>query len=199
MPPMRLFLIPLVALALPACAIAAVSSNPTDLPAGRWVLDGRHASLVAKVRHLGVSNYTLRFDKFDASFTYDPSHPEATTLAASIDTTSLDVGADYSRKFADQFLDATKFPKATFVSTAMTPDPDGQTGTMTGDLTLRGVTRPATLKVTFDGVGRSFPFGTVAGFSATGSLKRSDFGSRSLLSYVGDDVSLEIEGEFDHK
>src|SRR5260370_940167 len=77
--------------------------------------------------------------------------------------------------------------------------PAGRTGTMTGDLTLRGVTRPMTLKVAFIAVGHAFPFGTVAGFSATGSLKRSDFGSHNLLSYVGDEVSLEIEGEFDHK
>jgi polyisoprenoid-binding protein YceI len=195
---MRQLVIALVALALPACALAA-SSSPTDLPAGRWVLDVKHESLIAKVRHLGVSNYAVRFDRFAASFTYDPVHPEATNLVADVDTTSLDVGADYSRKFADQFVDATRFPKATFVSTAMTPDPDGRTGTMTGDLTLRGVTRSVTLKVAFIAVGHAFPFGTVAGFSATGSIKRSDFGSRSLLSYVGDDVSLEIEGEFDHK
>jgi polyisoprenoid-binding protein YceI len=195
---MRPPVIALMTLALPACALAA-SSSPADMPAGRWVLDGKHASLIARVRHLGVSNYTLRFDKLEASFTYDPAHPEATTLEAGVDTTSLDVGADYGRKFADQFLDATKFPKATFVSKAMTADLDGRTGTVTGDLTLRGVTRPMTLKVAFVAVGRAFPFGTVAGFSATGSLKRSDFGSHNLLSYVGDDVSLEIEGEFDHK
>lgn len=185
-------------LLLPGAALAA-SVNPADLPAGHWTLDPRHASLIARVRHLGVSNYTLRFDKLEASFTYDPTHPEATKLEADVDTTSLDVGADYSRKFADQFLDAAKFPKATFVSTATTLDTDGRSGIITGDLTLRGVTLPMTLRVAFVGVGRSFPFGTVAGFSATGSLKRSDFGSRSLLSYVGDDVSLEIEGEFDHK
>lgn len=179
--------------------MAAVSSNPSDLPAGRWVLDAKHSNLIAKVRHLGVSNYAVRFDKLEASFTYDPTHPEATKLMADVDTTSLDVGADYSRKFADEFLEATKFPKATFVSTAMTSDPEGQTGTVTGDLTLRGVTRPMTLKVAFIAVGHAFPFGTVAGFSATGSIKRSDFGSHNLLSYVGDDVSLEIEGEFDHK
>jgi polyisoprenoid-binding protein YceI len=195
---MRLSVIALVTLALPVCAMAA-SSNPTDLPAGRWVLDGKHSNLIAKVRHLGVSNYAVRFDKLEGSFTYDPAHPEATKLVADVDTTSLDVGADYGRKFADEFLDATKFPKATFVSTAVTPDQDGRTGSVTGDLTLRGVTRPMTLKIAFIAGGRAFPFGTVAGFSATGSIKRSDFGSHNLLSYVGDDVSLEIEGEFDHK
>jgi polyisoprenoid-binding protein YceI len=195
---MRRVAIILMALALPVGAGAA-SSNISDLKAGRYVLDNKHASLIARVKHLGASNYTVRFDKMDGEFTYDPAHPEATKLEANVDITSLDVGADYGRKFADQFLDASKFPKATFASTAMTPDAGGATGTMTGDLTLRGVTLPVTLKVAFVGTSHEFPFGTVAGFSATGALRRSDFGSRSLLSYVGDDISLEIEAEFDRK
>lgn len=195
---MRHLLLVLLALVLPAGAMAA-SANPTDLPAGHFVLDKKHSSIIARVRHLSVSNYTMRFDKFDASFTYDPAHPEATKLEASVDVTSLDVGADYSRQFADEFLDASKFPKATFVSTAVTPGPDGRTGTMTGDLTLKGVTRPVTFNMAFVAVGHGFPFGTVAGFSATTEIKRSDFGSHNLLSLVGDDVDLEIEGEFEHK
>jgi polyisoprenoid-binding protein YceI len=198
MPAMRPLLLRLLILALPASALAA-STNVADLPAGHFVLDHKHASIVARVLHMGVSNYTLRFDTFDADFTYDPAHPEATKVEASVDTTSLDVGADYSRHFADQFLDATKFPKATFVSTLVTPGPDGRTGTMTGDLTLRGVTRPVTFQVSFVGEGHGLPFGTIAGFSATGVIKRSDFGSKGLLAYVGDDVSLQIEGEFDRK
>jgi polyisoprenoid-binding protein YceI len=195
---MRRLLIALVVFALPGAALAA-SSNVADLPAGHFVLDRKHASVIGRVLHLGVSNYTFRFDTLDADFTYDPAHPEATKIEASVDTTSLDVGADYSRKFADQFLDATKFPKATFVSTQVTPGPDGRTGTMTGDLTLMGVTRPVTFQVSFVAVGHGLPFGTIAGFSATGVVKRSDFGSHSLLAYVGDDVSLQIEGEFDRK
>jgi len=194
----RLAAVAALLLLVPGAALGA-SVNPADLPAGHWTLDQRHASLIARVRHLGVSNYTLRFDKLEASFTYDPAHLEATRLEAAVDTASLDVGADYSRRFADQFLDASHFPKATLVATTITPDPDGRSGTMTGDLTMRGVTRPITLKIAFVGVGHGFPFGTVAGFSATGTLRRSDFGSRDLLRYVGDEVSLEIEGEFDHK
>jgi polyisoprenoid-binding protein YceI len=195
---MRRLLIAVLALALPAAALAA-STNVADLPPGHFVLDRKHASVVGRVLHMGVSNYTLRFDAFDADFTYDPAHPEATKVEASVDTTSLDVGADYSRHFADQFLDATKFPKATLVSTAVTPGPDGRTGTMTGDLTLMGVTKPVTFQVSFVAVGHGLPFGTIAGFSATGVIKRSDFGSHSFLAYVGDDVSLQIEGEFDRK
>jgi len=195
---MRLMPTALLVFLLPTAALAA-STTIADLPAGHFKLDPKHASLIASVRHLGVSNYVLRFDKLAADFTYDPAHPEATKLQATVDTTSLDVGADYSRKFADEFLEATQFPQATFVATSMTPGADGRKGIMTGDLTLMGVTKPVTFNVAFVAVGHGLPFGTIAGFSATTVIHRSDFGSRYVLNFVGDDVTLNIEGEFDRQ
>ncbi len=186
----------ILALTSPSAAPAA-SRNIADLPAGAYRLDKKHASVTAKVMHLGVSLYTLRFDAFDATFTYDPAHPEAAQVRASVDTTSLDVGAAYGRRFADDFLEAKKFPTMTFVSTAIQPGAEGKPGTMTGDLTLRGVTRPVTFEVTFGGVGKSLIFGTVTGFSAAATIKRSDFGSSNMRAWVGDDVRIEIEAEFD--
>lgn len=174
-----------------------VSAKP--LPAGHYKLDPKHSSVVAVVRHLGLSDYLIRFDKVDADFTYDPASPQTTRLEASVDTTSLDVGADYSKDFANTFLGAAKFPQATFAATAMAANPDGHTGTMTGDLTLNGVTRPTTFTVTFIAVGHGLPFGTVAGFSAQTTIRRSDFGSHAWAHYVGDEVQLTIRGEFDKK
>jgi polyisoprenoid-binding protein YceI len=187
-----------MAVAGPAAAIAA-SLNPTDLPAGVYTLDKKHASVTARVLHMGVSMYTMRFDTLDASFTYDPAHPGDARVKASVDATSLDVGAPYSRKFADEFLDASNHSAITFVSTAVTPSPDGRTGTMTGDLTLRGVTHPETFNVNFVGVGHGLFGGTITGFSAVTTIKRSDFGSTFLLNLVGDDVTIDIEAEFDRK
>ena len=190
---------PLVA---PSTALAAAPSHDVaDLGGGTYAIDPKHASVVAKVSHLGVSIYTARFDTFDGSFTYDPAHPEAAHVQASVDAGSMDVGADYSSKFAEEFLAASKFPKITFNSTAVQKGP-GNTGTMTGDLTLHGVTKPVTFNVTFVGAGKSPlpPFHTIAGFTATTSIKRSDFGSDFLNNgLVGDDVSLTIEAEFDRK
>ncbi len=187
-----------VALAGPVAALAA-SQNPADLPAGVYALDKKHASVTAKVLHMGVSTYTMRFNTLDASFTYDPANPMDAKVKASVDATSMDVGAPYSRKFADEFLDATNHPAITFVSTAITPSPDGRTGTMTGDLTLHGVTHPETFNVTFVGVGHGLFGGTITGFSAVTTIKRSDFGSTFLLNLVGDDVTIDIEAEFDRK
>jgi polyisoprenoid-binding protein YceI len=152
--------------------------------------------------HMGVSLYTLRFDTLDASFDYSPEHPEATRLDASVDPASLDVNADYGKTFAEEFLSASKFPKATFVSTSATSAGNGQ-GTITGDLTLMGVTKPVTFNVTLIGAGHEvlpLPLGRrAAGFEATTTIKRSDFGSTYLNNLVGDEVTLQIEAEFEKK
>ncbi len=92
-----------------------------------------------------------------------------------------------------------KFPPLTFVSSQIVPAPDGRTGAMTGNLTLRGVTRPVTFNVTFVGVGHGLFGGTITGFSAAARIKRSDFGSTFLLNLVGDDTEIDIDAEFDRK
>lgn len=189
-------------LVIPVVAPAAASTNISDVPAGRYVIDKRHSSLIARVMHMGVSLYTVRFDTLDATFEYNPAHPETTHLSASVDPASLDVNADYGKQFAEDFLSASKFPTATFVATSAQPTGPSQ-GTLTGDLTLMGVTKPVTFNVTLIGSGHEvlpLPAGQHAvGFEATTTLKRSDFGSTYLDNLVGDDVTLTIEAEFDRK
>ena len=195
---LRVIICAAAAVVLPTASFAA-SRSPADLPAGAYALDKKHASITAKVLHMGVSFYTVRFDTFDASFIYDPANPAGARVKASVDATSLDVGAPYGRRFADEFLDATKNPVVSFVSTQIVPAADGRTGTMTGDLTLHGVTKPVTFNVTFIGVGHGLFGGTITGFSAVGTIKRSDFGSTFLLNLVGDDTEIIIDAEFDRK
>lgn len=183
-----------LAAALPARA--AVSTDPAAMPAGTWVSDPAHTSVTARVRHMGVSNYVVRFNAVEANLTYDPAQPEQAQVTATIQAASLDVGADYSRRFADQFLDASHNPVITFVATGLHRT-GPNTGTMTGNLTLRGVTHPATFDVTFIGVGPGLiPLTTRAGFTAVGTIRRSDFGSGFLQTIVGDDVTITIEVEF---
>jgi polyisoprenoid-binding protein YceI len=193
----------LAALAL-IVPLAAAAPPPTisDVPGGRYVLDKRHSSLIARVMHMGVSLYTVRFDTLDASFEYNPARPEATHLTASVDPASLDVNADYGKDFAEEFLSVSKFPSATFVATSAQSTGPSQ-GVLTGDLTLMGVTKPVTFNVTLIGSGHEvlpLPVGQHAvGFEATTTLKRSDFGSTYLNNLVGDDVTLTIEAEFDRR
>ena len=180
-------------------AYAAPSTNPADMPAGTYVVDKTHSTLIARVKHMELAAYTVRFTNFDATYTYDPKAPAAATVEATFQAASLDTGEPkFNSEFAEKFLDAGANPTIRFVSTAITPGA-GNTGTMTGDLTLRGVTRPVTLDVTFDGY-RSGIGGARSGFSARGTFKRSDFGSTFLLSpplaFVGDEVELVLELEF---
>ena len=188
-------------------APGVTSTKPADLPAGHYVLDKTHASLTAKLTHMGFSHYTLRFTKLDASFTYDPKAPEASKITVTVDPASIDTatGADaFGVKFntelaGDGWLETAKFPTITFVSTKVDVG-DGHTGKVTGDLTFHGVTKPAVLDVTFNGVGGSFMPGSVkTGFSGSTTIKRSDFGVSKYVPLVSDDVTLNIEVEFDKK
>ena len=171
--------------------------DPAKVPAGAYVLDKGHASLTARIGHMGFSNYTLRFDKLDASFDYNPAAPAATKVNVTVDPASIDTGNDkFNRELAGTgWLEADKFATITFVSSAINPGVDGK-GTMAGDLTLHGVTTPVTLDVTFNGSGPGFPSGTRAGFSAVGHVKRSDFGISKYLPLLSDNIDLAIEVEF---
>ncbi|PIB95508.1 YceI family protein [Caulobacter sp. X] len=196
-------------LAAPAALAApgVTSTKPADLPAGHYVLDKTHASVVGRIKHMGFSNYQFRFTKVDASFDYDPKAPQDAKIKVTVDPGSIDTatGADeFGLKFnkelaGDGWLEAGKFPTATFVSTKVEPGA-GQTGKVYGDFTLHGVTKPIVLDVTFNGVGGSFAPGSVkTGFSATTTIKRSDFGVSKYVPLVSDDVALSIEVEFDKK
>jgi polyisoprenoid-binding protein YceI len=202
--------VPVLALAA-LCVVAAPAVRsagppgplgPTSIPAGHYELDKRHSSLTVRVLHQHVSLYTLRFDSMDASFDYDPAHPEATKLTASVDPASLDVNGDWAKDFQNQFLKVGQFPQATFTSTAVSAA-GGPQGTVSGDLTLMGVTKPVTFNVTLIGSGQESVMPLAAhrgvGFEAVTTIKRSDFGSTAFQSMVGDEVTLTFEAEFAKK
>ncbi|MDX1293776.1 MAG: YceI family protein [Hyphomonas sp.] len=202
---------PAAATATPAAeeAIAA----PEMGPAGTYVLDPTHASLVWKVNHFGLSNYTARFTRLDATLEFNPDDASATSLTVTVDPSSVetDYPADFKATHADSpydtfdeeiaqdptFFNAGEYPEITFTSTEINPTGPA-TGTVTGDLTFLGVTRPVTLDVTYNGTA-TFPWAPdepKIGFSATGTLKRSEFGLTKLVPNVGDEVELLIEAEF---
>ena len=180
-------------------ASAAPSVDPADMPAGTYAVDKTHASLIARVKHMGLAAYTVRFTGFEASYRWDPQSPQTARVEAVFQAASLDTGEPkFNGEFAEKFLDARDNPTIRFVSTSIVQTSPGK-GTMTGDLTLRGVTKPVTLDVTFDGF-RSGIGGQRSGFSAKGVIKRSEFGSTFLLNpplaMVGDEVELILELEF---
>ena len=188
--------------AAPALAGPGVSSSKyADMPAGAYASDPAHTSVTARLTHMGFSNYTLRFDKVEAQYRFDPHAPETSQVSVAIDPASIDTGSkSFNAQLAGKdWLDAADFPTVAFASTRIDAG-DGVHGVVEGNLTLHGVTRPVTLAVTFNGVGGDLiPLITRAGFSATATLKRSDFGLNRFAGLVGDEVQLVIEVEFTRK
>jgi polyisoprenoid-binding protein YceI len=182
----------------------------TDAPAGEYRLDKGHASLIVRVSHIGLSQYTARFTRWDAKLQLDPADPAAARVTATIDPGSLetdypDPAVDFDAQLqGPDWLNAAGFPQMTFRSTRVElTGPD--TARITGDLSLRGATRPVTLNAKFNGgYAREAldPSGSRIGFSASGRLKRSEFGVSMGIPEpgsrmgVGDEVEFIIEAEF---
>ena len=187
-----------------AAARPASAQLATDVPAGTFKVDPTHASVTWKVSHMGLSNYTARFTKIDATLSFDPAKPEAAKLTASIDPMSVRTDYPFVEKenFDKVLAESAKWfngnvaKTITFTSTAVKMT-GPKTADVTGDLTLLGVTKPVVLKVTFNGGMAQHPFAKkpAVGFSASGTVKRSDFGMTANIPIIGDDVVLLIEAE----
>lgn len=188
---------------------AATSGPSTDPPAGTYHLDPGHTRVMFSVSHLGFSDYTAFFRTAEATLTFDPAKPESMVLDARIDPASVetlypDPALDFNAVIAgESFLDAKAFPDLTFKSTRVR-----QTGpreaTVTGDLTMHGVTKEVSLRVRYNGGYAGHPLdpgGARIGFSAEGALFRSDFGmgfgipAPGTTIGVGDLVTIRIETE----
>ncbi len=192
-------LIPLALALAPFAAEAAPAPAPSAAPSGHYELDRKHTSVTARVLHNGLSNFTMRIKGVEGAYDYDPANPLATKITLSLDARTLDAGdPGVSKTFAGEFLDADKNPTISFVSTAIRQT-DANHGTVTGDLTFRGVTRPVSLEVTYNGYASSLILGRKMGFSGSAMIKRSDFGSKAWQGVVGDDVQVLVETEFARK
>ena len=170
-----------------------------DVEGGHFKLDKSHARIVFSATHLGFSTYYGFFGDLDAKLDYDPTSPAASTLEVWVNLNGLvtnDSELDENLKSPDYF-DVAKFPVATFKSTKIEVTGAAR-GRITGDLTLHGVTKPVVLDVTLNRGGiHPVTQDYILGFDATGTLSRSDFGIKTLVPFVGDQVKLTISCEFD--
>jgi polyisoprenoid-binding protein YceI len=188
-----------------AVAAPAFAQTPTlTAPSGTYGLDRGHASILWKINHLGLSNYTARFTDFDATLMLNAeditkSRVTATVTANSVET-DYNGAEDFNGKLEEQAFKAAEFPTISFASTAV-EQTGPNTGKVTGDLTMLGVTKPITLDVTFNGNLVPHPFAQVpaVGFTATGVITRSQWGVNNWLPNIGDAVELEIQAEFQRK
>ncbi len=202
MRPASLLIAPVLALAALTAPLGAAkeTADPAAVLAGTYAVDNTHATVLAKVDHLGFSVNTVRFDTINGAVTYDPAKPEASKADITIDTTTLNSGfgkRDDHLKSA-QFFNVAAFPSATFKADKLFKT-GADTADLAGQLTLLGVTKPVTLKVKFTGFGKGMDGAPRIGFAAKAAIKRSDFGMKAFVPAVGDDVALEIDLELARK
>ncbi|WP_449540313.1 YceI family protein [Ferdinandcohnia sp. Marseille-Q9671] len=170
----------------------------------KWAVDASHSSIDFSVKHMMIAKVKGSFESFEASIEADPADLTTANIEFKVDLNSVNTknaDRDNHLRSAD-FFDVENHPTMTFKSNSIVKTDDGEYA-VTGDLTLHGVTKTETFKVVFEGQGKD-PWGNEkAGFSASGSLNRSDYGlvwNAALETggvLVGDQVkiSLEIEAQ----
>src|SRR3954468_21882901 len=166
-----------------------------------WKIDPSHSAIHFSVRHMVVSKTRGRFTKWTGDIRFDPENPAASSVEVSIDPASIDT-ADAQRDAhlrSPDFFDVEKFPSAAFRSTKI--ERAGGQYRVHGDLTVHGVTRSVVLDATFEGAGKDPWGGERAGFSASVTIDRKDYGlewNKALETgglLVGEKVSLDLEVE----
>ena len=180
-----------------------MSTASTAVSAATYTIDPAHSGAGFKIRHLMIAYIRGGFSGVTGDVVFDPANPANTKINANIDATTLhthDAKRDGHVKGAD-FLETDKYPQISFVSKSVVPDGKNQ-WKVTGDLTLHGVTHPATLDVESAGAEAKDPWGNLrTGAAATTTIKRSDFGLKFNAPLetggvmVGDKVTLTVDAE----
>ena len=183
----------LAALAMSAACAVANAGEPV-----RYAIDPVHTRVLFEIDHAGFSKAIGTVSGSEGSLLFDADDWSSAKLEVTVPMQRLDMGdSGWSASvFAPRFLDIKRYPQARFVSTRVERH-EGNRGTVCGELTLHGTTRPLCMALVLNRIARYPlpPFRRTAGFSARASLKRSDFGMTSWRSLVGDEVELRIEAE----
>jgi len=202
-------LLPLaVALALSACTQdnpAVSASQSASAPAvapitgvsGTYALDPRHTDVIAQWNHFGFSNPSLHFGQVQGKIVFDADNVAASSVEATIPLAGLEayIPAFNEHLRSADFFAADTFPEVTFKSTAVEAAGINQLK-VTGDLTIKGITKPAVLEVSINGFGEH-PMSKrpTAGFDAVTTIKRSDFDMGAYVPNVSDEIQLRITTE----
>ena len=179
-----------------AAGVLALAAPFAVAETSTWKADSAHSEVDFAIQHLGISNVHGRFGKVDATVTYDDKDITKSTINVTIDITGIDTGQaprDNHLK-TDSFFDVAKYPTATFVSTGITKSGSGLK--IAGNLTIKGITKPVVLDVdgptpTVTGMDKKLH----AGFSATTTIKRLDFGIGTGFpaAVLSEDVKISID------
>lgn len=168
-----------------------------------WNIDTAHTSAEFSARHMMITTVRGSITNITGAVVFDPANPASASVEATLDATTLVTGmADRDNHLkSPDFLDVANYPTIAFRSTQVAPSADGQKARVTGDLTIRGVTRPVTMDVEFLGMGNS-PFGdTRAGFTASTKINREDWGLTWNMALeaggvlVGKEIGITLDVE----
>lgn len=177
-------------------ALAAASAYAFAAPV-TYTIDPAHTDVVAQWNHLGFSNPIAHFGQVEGTITYDPDNVGASSVEVMLPLAGLSshVPAFDKHLRSDDFFDAEKFPQASFRSTAVESAGEGKLK-ITGNLTIKDITRPVVLDATINKVGtHPMTRQPAAGFDAVTTLKRTDFDLGMNVPHVSDEVQLRITTE----
>jgi polyisoprenoid-binding protein YceI len=184
---------------LQRCLFAAVLAiASTSALAATYTLDRNHTQVQFTWNHYGFTNLFGQFGRIEGTHEFDATDPTKSSVSATITTASVDSNIRKldERLVSSDYFDTAKYPTATFKSTKVEKGATPDRLSVTGDLTLHGVTKPVTLDVTVVKVGeqplRKAP---AAGFDATTTLKRSEFGITTYLPMAGDEIKIHVVAE----
>jgi len=184
--------------AVAALILATSLLAPAFAAEEQYLIDteGAHAFVQFRIKHLGYSWLYGRFNEFGGTFTYDVTNPSESRVEVRIKTASIDSNHAERDKHlrGKDFLDVDKYPETTFRSTSY-KETGLNKATLTGDLTLHGVTKPVTIDVRKIGNGPDPWGGYRRGFEGTTTLKLADFGIRKNLGPASREVELTLSVE----
>ena len=183
--------------AVAAPAEAATVAEAITAVSGTYQLDPTHTDVLAQWTHFGFSQPSAHFGISDGTLVYDAADVTKSSVQVTMPITGIDSFVDKLDEHlaSGDFFDAGKFPNATFKSTSVAAAGTNKL-TVTSDLTIKDITKPVTLDVTLNGAGEHPMLKKQAiGFSATATIKRTDFGVGAYAPNVSDDVQLRITTE----
>ena len=182
---------------LAAASIAALMATGAQAAPEAYVLDPSHSQILFSYEHLGFSTTWGLFSGFDGQIQFDQEDPANSSVTIELPTDSMITGWDERKThfMSDNFFNAEESPVVTFTSTGIEVTGD-DTATITGDLTINGTTAPLVLDAQLTSAGAHPMEGKDwAGFTATGTVLRSDYGLDMFAPAVSDEVELQISIE----
>jgi polyisoprenoid-binding protein YceI len=180
-----------------SCAGLAAAQIQLQLPSGGYLVDGARSTVLAKVSYFGLSNMTVTFPQVSGTLAYDARTPNAIRLEVNVDAATLNGGSKWNndKLKGDDFFNVKAYPTIYFRGDQMAFT-GAKTANVTGNAIVRGISKPATLNVTFNTPPSEISRTGRVSLLAKTKIKRSDFGMTAYSTIVGEDVALNINVEF---